>query len=497
MNILKNKSFVKAVRITHRYLGLTLSFMFLVWCLSGFVMMYKEFPYIKEREKINNLTPINFKNISINPNQAWEFLPDNFKWVQLKLYNLIDQPVYKFVNENDSIILINAEVGGKVRNIDEKGVKEIVNNYTKGQYKIIKTEIITELDQWIPRTKFLPYLPMYKVYINDKSETVFYVSSKSGEIIQKLNFSDKIWAWLGPIPHWLYFKDLRINTNAWRAVVIAISFIGVLMCIGGLVLGIIRTINSKKKSDKLSPYKKRWFKWHHYLGFIFGLFILTWILSGLFSMNPLKWSSEDFLDKDELRSWKGNQSFAPSNVTTNFNKLQKFGKLKEIELNKINNSYYWLAKYNDLKTKIVFIQEPVSLPKNHLSLNELKPGIKKLKEKDTITDITLLTDYDNYYYNKNRDLPLPVYLVKFSDKFKTWYYINPANATIVRKKQIDSRFERWIYNGLHSLDFSFILYKRPLWDIVVLILLIGCTMLSFTGLKLTINSIYKWYKRQT
>jgi len=127
-------------------------------------------------------------------------------------------------------------------------------------------------------------------------------------------------------------------------------------------------------------------------------------------------------------------------------------------------------------------------------LVEVLPSIKKLKVKDTITEITLLTDYDNYYYNKDRSLPLPVYRIKFSDKLKTWYYINPTNATVVRKKQKDSRFERWIYNGSHSMDFAFIFYKRPLWDIVVLVLLIGCTMLSFTGLKLTINSNNKWYK---
>jgi len=456
--------------------------------------MYKEFPHIKEREKINNLSPINFQNVIINPYQAWRILPDNFKWKQLKLYSLIDKPVYKFVNENDSIMLVNAYDGRKVGNIDEKGVKEIVNNYTKRRYQIIKTEVITGLDQWIPKSKYLPYLPIYKVHINDKSETIFYVSTKSGEIIQKLNFIDKVWAWLGPIPHWLYFKNLRVNTNAWRAVVIAISFIGVLMCVVGIVLGTIRTIDAKKRSNKLSPYKKQWFKWHHYLGFVFGLFILTWILSGLFSMNPLKWSSEDFLDKDELVSWKGNRNAAP-NVITNFNKLQKFGEVKEIELNKINNNYYWLAKYNDLITKILFIDELNTLPKNQLTLNELMPSIKKLKEKDSITQITLLTDYDNYYYDKKRNLELPVYLVKFSDKLKTWYYINPASASVVRKKQKDSRFERWIYNGLHSMDFAFIFYKRPLWDIVVLILLIGCTMLSFTGLKLTINSINKWYKR--
>jgi hypothetical protein len=36
-----------------------------------------------------------------------------------------------------------------------------------------------------------------------------------------------------------------------------------------------------------------------------------------------------------------------------------------------------------------------------------------------------------------------------------------------------SRVERWLYNGLHSLDFAFWYTKRPLWDIVMIVLLVG------------------------
>ena len=36
-----------------------------------------------------------------------------------------------------------------------------------------------------------------------------------------------------------------------------------------------------------------------------------------------------------------------------------------------------------------------------------------------------------------------------------------------------TRLRRWLYQGLHSLDFPFLYYKRPLWDIVVIVLSIG------------------------
>jgi hypothetical protein len=44
---------------------------------------------------------------------------------------------------------------------------------------------------------------------------------------------------------------------------------------------------------------------------------------------------------------------------------------------------------------------------------------------------------------------------------------------------------RWRYHGLHSLDFPWLYNHRPLWDIVVITLMLGGTALSFTSLILT------------
>ena len=45
-----------------------------------------------------------------------------------------------------------------------------------------------------------------------------------------------------------------------------------------------------------------------------------------------------------------------------------------------------------------------------------------------------------------------------------------------------NRVERWLYNGLHSLDFAFWYNKRPLWDIGMLALLLGGLATSGIGL---------------
>jgi hypothetical protein len=43
-----------------------------------------------------------------------------------------------------------------------------------------------------------------------------------------------------------------------------------------------------------------------------------------------------------------------------------------------------------------------------------------------------------------------------------------------------SRLNRWLYHGLHSLDFPFLYHARPAWDIVVVALSLGGIALSIT-----------------
>jgi hypothetical protein len=44
---------------------------------------------------------------------------------------------------------------------------------------------------------------------------------------------------------------------------------------------------------------------------------------------------------------------------------------------------------------------------------------------------------------------------------------------------------RWLYHGLHSLDFPWLYKYRPLWDVVVISLMLGGTALCVTSLVLT------------
>ena len=93
-----------------------------------------------------------------------------------------------------------------------------------------------------------------------------------------------------------------------------------------------------------------------------------------------------------------------------------------------------------------------------------------------------LDQYDAYYYDRNRRLSLPVLRVRYNDPQRTWLYFDPKRGAIARKEERLTRLNRWLYHGFHSLDFPFLYYRRPLWDVVVIALSLGGLVLSATTL---------------
>jgi hypothetical protein len=107
----------------------------------------------------------------------------------------------------------------------------------------------------------------------------------------------------------------------------------------------------------------------------------------------------------------------------------------------------------------------------------------------------MLSQEDDFYYAhhgyhaEHASLALPVYRVVLADQEATHIYLDAATGELVRYVDGATRWYRWLHSGLHTFDFSAWLRKRPLWDIVVLVLLAGATIGCFTGAWLSIRRI--------
>jgi hypothetical protein len=124
-------------------------------------------------------------------------------------------------------------------------------------------------------------------------------------------------------------------------------------------------------------------------------------------------------------------------------------------------------------------------------VNRLKatnPGV-------VVTEAAMLMDYDSYYYSRDRQAPLPALRMKLGDAESTWVYVDPEVGQVVGQVNRTNRVERWLYNGLHTLDFSFVYYNRPLWDAIVILLSLGGTAVSAIGLYMGLKRLRRGIQR--
>ncbi len=122
---------------------------------------------------------------------------------------------------------------------------------------------------------------VHHLKFNDDAATEIYISN-SGEVIQDTNRRERALAWMGAIPHWLYLTALRSKPRIWTQVVIWTAVAGTFLTVAGLFLGISRL---NWRGPRRFPFRGLW-NWHHIAGVFFGVLTLTWVFSGLMTMNP-------------------------------------------------------------------------------------------------------------------------------------------------------------------------------------------------------------------
>ena len=98
----------------------------------------------------------------------------------------------------------------------------------------VAIEPIDDVDQWTIQLR--GSRPLWK-YRWASGEEV-YVSQASGEVVQYTTPGSRVGAYLGPIPHWLYFTPLRKHASQWSTLVIWLSALGTATALVGIILGL-------------------------------------------------------------------------------------------------------------------------------------------------------------------------------------------------------------------------------------------------------------------
>jgi hypothetical protein len=355
----------------------------------------------------------------------------------------------------------------------------------------LRVSLQNAVDQWTISQR--RQLPLYRVDVDDRERTTLYISPQTGEVLVLTTWASRALAWVSAIPHWLYFTSLRTNDSAWRQVVIWTSGVGCILALAGIILGFTQF---RYKRPLRFPYNGA-MRWHYMTGVMFGVLTLTWVFSGLLSMEPWNWASRrggDILPNTLVGDGLNIDSF-PMLDSSSSSHLASFDDLKEIELRSIQGNPYYIVRTSSGARTLV--DAGTMSPRIGLfSLDSLMTHVRQTYPKMPILESSLMTDYDAYYYSTiDREAPLPILRVKFGDPDKTWTYIDPSMSQILRTVQWKGRIERWIYHGFHSLDFHFLYYRRPEWDVVMIILSLGGATTSLIGVVVGFRRVFRGARR--
>ena len=476
---------IKKLISLHHWLGTFFFVLFTVWFLSGFVMMYKGFPSLSSKDKVqmNEALQLNEDKL-VSPKIVFSDVTEaSISECKINAFN--GKVLYHLTLEDGKKYtrFANGATFEMTRQNALTHAKELTGIKVPGTVEVLK-----EVDQWIPRPKFMKHLPVYKVVFNDDAHTWVHLSSETGEALNVTTRNDRFWAWLGAIPHWIYFRDIRIYSTFWSNLICWLSALGLIMTLTGIVTGIVRY--KKKPKAKFRRFKNRWYNIHYYTGLFFGLFVCTWIFSGFMSMTPFNWTSDTSLSPNELARWQGStftlNDFEENTINTWVDSTS-VGAVKEIRFTKFDGRV--LSQKDNGSTISVSDLDGVSFA---LTRENIMEKIESFNTASTIKSAKVLYAYDNYYYDRKKRKVLPV--VKCVEG-NTAYYVDPVTAKVLLKSDATNRTERWLYHGLHSLDFSFLTNNRPLWDIVMILLLLGGTAVCVTACGLGIKFMRRKAKK--
>ncbi len=487
--------------LVHRWLGVGMCAFFAMWFISGVVMMYVGYPKLTPGERLAHLPALDAAAPYLRPDAALAAAGIQGDLQDLRLATASrGRAVYLVVpSREDSAmqgrrrptpgagtVVIDAQSGRVLGDVAEADAMAAAAVFAGRLPVAMSYQGAIDEDAFTHSRGLDAHRPLHVVQLGDAERTLLYISGKTGEVVRDAPRAERLWNYAGAWIHWLYPFRGNFFDRWWTDIVNWLSIVGIALTITGTVVGVMRwRFTRRYKSGARTPYRGAMMKWHHITGLLFALITFTWIFSGLMSMNP----------------WRVLDSGAPPLRTA----AMSTGKLQAEALTASPQALLATAGDNvrELRwSRSVGVDLVVANgPAGRFALMDAATAAPRLLDRAVVEDgaarlvdapvaqTELLTAYDLHYYNRDAhtmtggtEKPLPVLRVRFADAHETWVHIDPVTGAILGQSDSTRRLGRWLFAMLHSWDWLPLLDRRPLWDIVLIVLSAGGAALSITGI---------------
>ena len=468
-----------------------------MWFFSGVVMMYVGFPELTRAERLVALPELEQDKVWVAPAKLLSQLDPTYTIKELRLSSVLGRPAWLLRTSDDTRHGLFADNGNNIGELEPREAVDASLVYADASGLLSTRPVhktLLDMDQWSVSGSLHSHRPLHLVALNDPAGTELYVSSITGEVVRDTNTMERGWNWLGSNLHWIYPVQLRRHPTAWHWVIVVLSLAGLVSIVTGAVIGFIRLRPRKRyRRTDVTPYRGT-MKLHHILGLIVLIPLTTYMLSGLLSMNPWGVFSDDISFSERLAAYRDASKVQSLIDTEAFTETARNLNIppdtRELVWQWLGGLPYVHAVTGDGQRQLLTSSRQSSVEESALA------QIKQVMTNEEIASIKKLTEYDNYYYSHHeRWRPLPVLRVQFDDVNATWFHIDLTTGKLINQLTAKGRVRRWLYYGLHSLDFRFLIYNRPAWDLVVIVLACAGFLFSITSVIIAWRRLRYSHKR--
>ncbi|MFO7858324.1 MAG: PepSY-associated TM helix domain-containing protein, partial [Ectothiorhodospiraceae bacterium] len=284
----------RQLHLWHRYLGIALCLLIALWFASGVVMMYVPYPSLDDQRRLAGLPELE-SAAYLPPDRI---LADYPEAEGLRLNAASGKPAYVVATPEGQQLL--DAITGEPRRPGRAAARETARRHSGSD---VARASVRRVDQWTVTGNFDPHRPLRQMRVDDGAGTWVYVSSATGEVVQEVTRWQRGWNWVGAVVHWIYPWQLRQYPELWRNLVIVLCVPALALVVTGIAVGIQRLRPRRRyKGNRVTPYQG-WQRWHHLLGVGCAVFLVTFLVSGLLSLNPAGVFDPEAAATEARRSW--------------------------------------------------------------------------------------------------------------------------------------------------------------------------------------------------
>jgi hypothetical protein len=261
----------------HRWTGVAFCLLFALWFASGVVMVFTPFPSLSAADRTAHSAAFDPSAVRISPAEAQQIAGGG---EAQRLVSVAGRTAYVVALPVWPQVVISADEGQPMKPISPVQAKAVAEAFSGDQAASVSGPFSS--DQWTGNQKFDGFRPFYRVRMGGPGSVDLYVSSRTGEVVQRTRGVERFLNGPGALLHSLSIAPFRKNAAGWNFILRWLSFIGLVTAVVGYILGLFRTAQSALQEQGPSPFTD-WLRWHHLLGVLGGLFVLTWIYSGWLS----------------------------------------------------------------------------------------------------------------------------------------------------------------------------------------------------------------------